>query len=65
MRAVSERDRRVRIPQATPAGVKVVEKVAIARDAAISDRLSAIPPDQRATFHAMLWSIVGAADHPQ
>src|SRR6266571_4629729 len=65
VRSTSERDRRVRIPQATPAGIKVVEKVAIARDAAISDRLSAIPPDQRATFHAMLWSIVGAADHPQ
>jgi len=64
VRAVSERDRRVRIPQATPAGIKVAEKVAIARDAAINDRLSAIPPDQRATFHAMLWSIVGAADHP-
>jgi len=38
------RDRRVRIPQATPAGVKVVKQVAIARDAAINDRLAATPP---------------------
>jgi DNA-binding MarR family transcriptional regulator len=58
VRTVSERDRRVRIPQATPAGVKMVKKVAIARDAAINDRLSMIPPSQRASFHAMLWSIV-------
>src|ERR1700730_18256672 len=33
IRATSERDRRVRIPQATPAGIKVVQEVAIARDA--------------------------------
>ncbi len=58
VRTVSERDRRVRIPQATPAGVTMVKKVAIARDAAINDRLAAIPPSQRASFHAMLWSIV-------
>jgi DNA-binding MarR family transcriptional regulator len=58
VRTVSERDRRVRIPRATPAGVKVVKKVAIARDAAINDRLAAIPPSQRAIFHAMLWRIV-------
>jgi DNA-binding MarR family transcriptional regulator len=64
VRAVSERDRRVRIPQATPAGVEIVKKVAIARDAAISERLAAIPPDQRPAFHAMLWSIVGAAGQP-
>jgi DNA-binding MarR family transcriptional regulator len=58
VRSVSERDRRVRIPRATAAGVKMVKKVAIARDAAINVRLAAIPPSQRASFHAMLWSIV-------
>jgi DNA-binding MarR family transcriptional regulator len=57
-RASSERDRRVRIPQATPAGIEVVKKVAIARDAAINDRLAAIRPSERASFHATLWSIV-------
>jgi MarR family transcriptional regulator, transcriptional regulator for hemolysin len=59
IRATSERDRRVRIPQATPAGLKVVKDVAIARDAAINDRLAAIPPAERASFHATLWRIVG------
>jgi DNA-binding MarR family transcriptional regulator len=59
VRATSQRDRRVRIPQATPAGVKVVKEVAIARDAAINDRLAAIPPSERASFHATLWNIVG------
>jgi DNA-binding MarR family transcriptional regulator len=58
VRTVSKSDRRVRIPQATPAGVEVVKSVAIARDAAINDRLGAIPPSQRAIFHATLWSIV-------
>jgi DNA-binding MarR family transcriptional regulator len=40
IRATSERDRRVRIPQATPAGLKVVKDVAIARDAARPPRLT-------------------------
>ena len=61
IRATSERDRRVRIPQATPAGIKVVQDVAIARDAAINDRLAAIPPADRASFHATLWRIVEGA----
>lgn len=61
VRTVSERDRRVRIPRATPAGVKLAKKVAIAREAAINDRLAAIPPSQRAAFHAMLWGIVDSA----
>jgi DNA-binding MarR family transcriptional regulator len=59
IRTISQRDRRVRIPQATPAGIEVVEKVAIARDAAINERLAAIPPSERAMFHATLWRIVG------
>jgi DNA-binding MarR family transcriptional regulator len=61
IRATSERDRRVRIPQATSAGVRVVKEVAIARDAAINDRLAAIPPAERASFHATLWRIVDDA----
>jgi DNA-binding MarR family transcriptional regulator len=61
VRTVSERDRRARIPQATPAGVAMVKTVAIARDAAINDRLAAIPASQRASFHSMLWSIVEGA----
>src|SRR3984885_7816359 len=61
VRATSERDRRGRIPQATPAGLKVVSDVAVARDAAINDRLAAIPPAERASFHATLWRIVEGA----
>jgi MarR family transcriptional regulator, transcriptional regulator for hemolysin len=61
IRATSERDRRVRIPLATAAGIKVVKDVAIARDVAINDRLAAIPPADRASFHATLWRIVEGA----
>ena len=61
VRATSQRDRRVRIPQATPAGIKIVKQVAIARDSAINERLAAIPPSERASFHATLWRIVGGA----
>ena len=64
IRATSERDRRVRIPQATPGGIQVVQDVAIARDAAINDRLAAIPPADRANFHATLWRIVEGAATP-
>jgi hypothetical protein len=46
---------------ATRAGVEVYEKVAIARDAAIKHRLAAIPEDQQAVFHSVLWSIVEGA----
>jgi DNA-binding MarR family transcriptional regulator len=58
VRTFSERDRRVRIPAATPAGVEVFHKVSIARDAAISDRLAAIPASEQAIFHSVLWSIL-------
>ena len=64
VRTFSERDRRVRIPRATPAGLAVASQVAIARDAAINDRLAAIPPSQRAAFHATLWSIVEGDTQP-
>ena len=50
---------------ATPAGIEVVKKVAIARDAAINDRLAAIPPSERAIFHATLWSIVAGGTATQ
>jgi hypothetical protein len=42
----------------------MVSKVAMARDAVIDHRLAAIPPADRATFHAVLWSIV-TGDAPQ
>ncbi|MGR6913375.1 MarR family winged helix-turn-helix transcriptional regulator [[Actinomadura] parvosata] len=58
VRNVSERDRRVRIPAATPRGVEVKRQVVIARAAATSERLAAIPAAQHAMFHSMLWSIV-------
>ena len=64
VRTLSEHDRRVRIPAATPAGVEVCKKVAIARDAAINDRLAAIPASERAIFHATLWRIVEAGSAP-
>jgi MarR family transcriptional regulator, transcriptional regulator for hemolysin len=64
VRTFSERDRRVRIPVATPEGVEVVGKVAIARDTAINERLAAIPPSDRAVFHSVLWSIVEAGSAP-
>jgi DNA-binding MarR family transcriptional regulator len=59
VRTVSVRDRRARIPRVTPAGLEIVKKVAIAREAAINERLAALPPSQRAAFHATLFSIVG------
>jgi DNA-binding MarR family transcriptional regulator len=59
VRTSSERDRRVRIPVATPRGVEVAAAVAIARDAAINERLAAIPEDERAVFHSVLWRIAG------
>jgi DNA-binding MarR family transcriptional regulator len=61
VRTFSERDRRVRIPRATPAGVEMFKKVAIARDAAINERLAAIPASQQAIFHSVLWRIVESA----
>jgi DNA-binding MarR family transcriptional regulator len=58
VRKMSERDRRVRIPEATAKGVEVRKKVSIARDAAINERLAAIPEAERAVFHSVLWNIV-------
>jgi len=61
VRTASERDRRVRIPRPTQPGREVVEAVAVARDHAIDERLAAIPPAERAAFHATLFSIVRPA----
>jgi DNA-binding MarR family transcriptional regulator len=64
VRTHSENDRRVRIPEATPAGVEVFKKVSIAREAAIGERLAAIPASERAIFHKVLWSIVESTPDP-
>jgi DNA-binding MarR family transcriptional regulator len=64
VRAASSRDRRVRIPTATAAGKKVVKQVAVAREAAINERLAAIPAEERAAFHATLWRIVEGGSSP-
>lgn len=60
VRELAAHDRRVRIPVATPKGLRVKEQVAVARETAVSRRLSAIPQADHAKFHAMLWSIVSA-----
>jgi DNA-binding MarR family transcriptional regulator len=64
VRGVSARDRRARIPKATARGVEVKDRVAVARETAISRRLAAIPPVERARFHTMLWSIVEGTGPP-
>jgi len=64
VRTASGHDRRVRIPRPTQAGRDVVEAVAVARDHAIDERLAAIPPAQRAAFHATLFSIVRPGTAP-
>jgi hypothetical protein len=35
--------------------------IKVSRDAAINDRLAAIPPAERASFHATFWRIVEGA----
>jgi DNA-binding MarR family transcriptional regulator len=57
-RTADARDRRVRIPQVTPAGVEVAGRVALARETALSERLAAIPPAEQTHFHTTLWKIV-------
>ncbi|MDR6972903.1 MarR family transcriptional regulator [Leifsonia shinshuensis] len=57
-RSVSPRDRRARIPQITAKGLEVKATVAVAKEAAIDHRLSAIPAEDRAWFHMMLGRIV-------
>ncbi|WP_405884586.1 winged helix DNA-binding protein [Streptomyces sp. NBC_01136] len=57
VRTFSARDRRVRIPEATAAGLTLHDKVAAARDEAIHERLATIPAAQQALLRSMLWSI--------
>jgi DNA-binding MarR family transcriptional regulator len=57
VRTFSARDRRVRIPEATAAGLALHDKVAAARDEAIQQRLATIPAAQQALLRSMLWSI--------
>jgi DNA-binding MarR family transcriptional regulator len=64
VRTNSEHDRRVRIPIATPAGVAMFKKVSIAREAAIGERLAAIPASDQTIFHRVLWSIVENSPDP-
>ena len=57
-RRVAPHDRRARIPEITASGREVKSTVAVAKEAAIDKRLEAIPVDERASFHSMLWRIV-------
>jgi DNA-binding MarR family transcriptional regulator len=57
-RDVSERDRRARIPRITQKGRDVASTVAIAKEAAINDKLAAIPAADKAWFHGMLSQII-------
>ncbi|MEO3872051.1 hypothetical protein ABGB18_24825 [Nonomuraea sp. B12E4] len=50
--------RQVRVPDVRSDQLRSGSEVAIARDAAISERLAAIPASDHAKFHGMLWSIV-------
>jgi DNA-binding MarR family transcriptional regulator len=47
VRTVGPADRRVRIPQITPAGRRVYAKFATARDAAEARALDGVDPEQR------------------
>jgi DNA-binding MarR family transcriptional regulator len=53
-RAVDPRDRRVRIPQITPAGRRIFAKFATARDAAEARALDGVDPEQRALLLDLL-----------
>jgi DNA-binding MarR family transcriptional regulator len=61
-RRVSPRDRRARIPEITARGLEVKSTVAVAKEAAIDQRLSDIPAEDRAWFHSMLGRIVQGAN---
>jgi DNA-binding MarR family transcriptional regulator len=54
VRTVDPTDRRVRIPQITPAGRRVYAKFATARDAAEARALDGIDPEQRALLLGLL-----------
>jgi DNA-binding MarR family transcriptional regulator len=56
-RVVSPRDRRQRIPKATPKGSELKDRVTVDRERAIDDQLRAIPDAERRKFHQLLWQI--------
>lgn len=57
-RVVLPRDRRQRIPRATPKGSELKDRVTADRERAIDDQLRMIPAEDRRTFHQLLWHIV-------
>jgi len=57
-RTVSPTDRRARILHITDAGRFLKDQVAVAREAALDDRLAAISSEDRESFHATLLKIV-------
>jgi MarR family transcriptional regulator, organic hydroperoxide resistance regulator len=57
VRSVDPHDRRVRIPQITPAGRRMYAKFATARDAAEARALDGIDPEQRALLLSLLGRI--------
>jgi DNA-binding MarR family transcriptional regulator len=65
VRTVDPADRRVRIPQITPAGRRVYAKFATARDAAEARALDGIAPDQRNLLLSLLARIADTQDVPQ
>jgi DNA-binding MarR family transcriptional regulator len=62
VRTVDPSDRRVRIPQITPAGRRVFAKFATARDAAEARALDGIDPDERALLLRLLSRIADTED---
>jgi DNA-binding MarR family transcriptional regulator len=62
VRTVDPSDRRVRIPQITPAGRRVFAKFATARDAAEARALEGIDPDERALLLRLLSRIADTQD---
>ena len=57
VRTVDASDRRVRIPQITPAGRRVYAKFATARDSAEARALDGVDPEQRALLMELLGRI--------
>jgi DNA-binding MarR family transcriptional regulator len=57
IRTVDPADRRVRIPQITPAGRRVYAKFAAARDAAEASALEGVAPDERSLLLDLLGRI--------
>jgi MarR family transcriptional regulator, organic hydroperoxide resistance regulator len=65
VRTVDPADRRVRIPQITPAGRRVYAKFATARDAAEARALDGVDPEQRSVLLTLLARIANRQDAAQ